>query len=193
MLPQASRYIHRAVFPRFCRNSEKNSEKYVRVIKCCTESCQTNDGLAIRDFWQIFRAFKALFKRKCVSLHFLPFISSAAQKMSILCRVLINCYIFCSHAIIAGHAIGKFSRSLLGKEWKIEKKTDFLLRTPTLQCVLLALSYWSKCVSQTDATRDPVKGTTLTAIFFGTELKIRFIGVTFPNIKSHVQGQKPSK
>lgn len=66
---------------------------------------------------------------------------------------------FWSHAIIVGHVIGKFSRSFLG-EGMIKKKTGFLLCAPALQCVLLALSYWSKCVSQTNTTRDLVKGTT---------------------------------
>ena len=148
--------MHPAVFSRFCRNSEK----YVRVIKCCKESCQTNNKLAIRDFWQIFRAFTALFKCKCVSPHFLSFISSAAQKMSILYRVSISHYIFCwSRGNNSSSCFREILSIFIGKGM-IEKKKDFLLCAPALQCVLLALSYWSKCVSQTDLTRDPMKGTT---------------------------------
>ena len=160
--------MHPAVFSRFCRNSEK----YVRVIKCCKESCQTNNKLAIRDFWQIFRAFTALFKCKCVSPHFLSFISSAAQKMSILYRVSISRYIVCwSRGNNSRSCYREILSIFIGKGMIEKKKEDFLLCAPALQMCSFG-SFLLVQMRFTDRSYTWPGERDNTAIFFGTEKTI---------------------
>ena len=173
--------MHPAVFSRFCRNSEK----YVRVIKCCKESCQTNNKLAIRDFWQIFRAFTALFKCKCVSPHFLSFISSAAQKMSILYRVSISRYIVCwSRGNNSRSCYREILSIFIGKGMieKKKKKISYYARR------LYNVFFWLFPIGPNAFHRQMLhvtwwKGQHRHFLWYWEKY---FIGVSFPNIKSYV-------